>query len=655
MQHCNFIKFMHMNKTYSYELSRLCGLCLVAGSLFCGSISAEAQNQMFVGHANPAEVVYPYTGFSNNSSEGGTLCFAVRLGADKFSNFEGAQLTGIRIGWGSGAEYKTPDMEVFVRESLNGENIVTGTSQVAFGWNDIMFDTPYTIEAGKDLYLGGNVAWDPGSWLATGVYGYNLPEGTQFMGNVDDRGSDGNVNWMDVTDNGMVLLLLGIVNAEGEEFTDKATLVRFRSNEIQSLTSPGDAWLVIKNEGLNEINSVELSASLDDKTWSHTLEFNKAISGGVQNEVTGGIQALGSGVHKIWISKVNDEAIEKPTKLDFNLIGVPDDVAAKYVRRPLVERWSSESEYRTPSYTDDIFLPGVMPVRDKISLLSHHFSDQYMIYHEFDKDVDNEDIKYLVDFAGGDKSRVSTPSFSVDRSFIPRNPIARSGDVSVAYNFVYPEHISDLYKTAIETPTFASVDAKATVSDGKCEIEISGNIEPGIMPDNEPLYLTVCVLEDNVESTSQEFPDDPELIDRYHGVFTHHDLIRLKLTDMYGEKIDVSGSYTKKYSCELEPEWNVDNMRVLAFLNRSGEKHNHMQVINSVEYALGDVGVEGIVVPGEVRIAVSGRDILVSGDCKAQIYTLDGIQVAGTGLCPGIYLVKVNVSEGSFVRKVVVK
>lgn len=646
---------MHMNKNYSYGLSRMCGLFMLAGSLMCGAVSADAQNQMMVGHTNPSEYVYPYTGFNNNSDVGGTLYFAVRMDANMFANYEGASLKGIRIGWGEGMTPMNPEMEVFVRESLDGENLASGTSQVVFGWNDIMFDTPYTITSGKDLYLGGKVAWEPGSWLATGVYGYNLPEGTQFFANSEEVGADGKLNWIDVTDNSMVLLLLGIVEAEGEEYQDKAVLTNFRANEVQSLGSPGDAWLVIRNDGLNEVNSVELSASLDDKTWSYTFDFNKGIAGGAQNEVTGGIQALGTGVHKIWISKVNGKTMENVVPVEYNIIGIPADVSEKYTRRPLVERWVSESEYRTPSYTDDIFFPGVNPIRDKVSLLSHHCSDQYMIYHEFDQDIDNEDVKYLVDFAAGDKSRVGIPAFSVDRSFLPRNPIARPGDVSVAYNFLYPEFVEDFYQSAIATPTFASVEAKASVADGKCEIEINGNVEPGVMPANEPLYLTVCVLEDGVESTSQEFPDDPELIDRYKGVFTHHDVIRLKLTDMYGDKLDGEGTYSKKFNCELEPEWNVENMRVLAFLNRSGEKHNHMQVVNSTELALKDVGVESVTDSNKARIAVEGRDIVVSGDCTAQVYTLDGVRVYGKGLNPGVYIVKVESAEGGFVSKVVVR
>ncbi len=643
-----------MNNCTKSSLSGIFGLLTLATAALCAPAEATAQNQMCVGYVNSQETVYPYTGFNNASSEGGTLYFVVRMEASKFANFNGATLTGLRVGWGMGEEEKTPEMEVFVREDLDGENLASGSAQVNFGWNDIKFDTPYTISSGKDLYLGGKVAWEPGAWLGTGTWGYSLPEKTQFMGNSADVGADGKINWIDATDNNMVLMVLGLVEASGDEYNDIATLSDLRTNDIQALEYPGDAWLVIRNDGLNDLQNIELSASLGDKTWTHTVEFSAPISGGDQKEVTGGVQVLGTGTHKVWISKVNGKVIEKPAVLERELIGVPQEVAEQYVRRPLVERWVSESDYRSPTYTDDIFLPGIESFRDRVSLISHHCSDQFMIYHEFDADVDNEDIQFLVDFANGEKGRVSLPAFAVDRSFLPRNPLARSNKVSVAYNFIYPDFVEPLYASALDVPTFASVQAAVSLDGEKCDIEVSGKVEPGIMPEDEPLYLTVYLVEDGIESTSQEFPDDPEVVDRYKGVFTHQDVIRLSLTDMYGDKLDSKGEYSKKFSCELEPEWNTGKMRVLAFLNRSGERYGHMQVINSCEANVMSSGIDGVGDDIRDTFSITGRDITAAPGCRIEVYTLEGARVSGNGLCPGIYIVKASGAHGVSASKVAI-
>ncbi len=643
-----------MNRFSNCKSSGLIGLLALSAGLLTPASEASAQNQMYVGYVNPQETVYPYTGFNNASEEGGTLYFVVRMEASKFANYGGASLTGVCVGWSMGEEEKTPEMEVFVREELDGENLASGSAQVGFGWNDIDFDTPYSITAGNDLYIGGKVEWEPGSWLGTGTWGYTLPESSQFMGNTADTDPDGNINWIDVTDNSMVLMVLGIVEASGSGYNDKAALSDLRTNVIQPMEYPGDAWLVVRNDGFNELQSIELTSSMGEELWSQTIDFSSPIAAGETRDVSGGVQALGTGTHRIWVSKVNGKDVENPVALERDLIGVPAEVAARYTRRPLVERWVSESDYRSPVYTDDIFLPGIESLRESMSVIAHHCSDQFMIYHEFDADVDNEDIRFLVDFADGDKSRVSIPAFSVDRSYLPRNPLSRSNTYSVAYNFIYPDYVEPFYTAALDVPTFATIEAKADVEGDICGIEVTGYVEPGIMPEDEPLRLTVYLVEDGIESTSQEFPDDPEVTDRYKGVYTHDDVIRLSLTEMYGDMLDGDGAYTKKFTCELEPEWKRDDMRVLAFLNRSGERYGHMQVINSCETPVTGSGIGGIR-QSVATFTVNGHDIEAAPGHSIEVYTLAGTRVSGRGLDSGIYLVRISGADGVGSCKVAIR
>ena len=58
---------------------------------------------LYVGNSNPAETVYPYTGFCNSSEVGGMLHFAVKLDASKFDAYVGAKFTGLRVGWSEGS------------------------------------------------------------------------------------------------------------------------------------------------------------------------------------------------------------------------------------------------------------------------------------------------------------------------------------------------------------------------------------------------------------------------------------------------------------------------------------------------------------------------------------------------------------------------
>ena len=257
-----------MNKLSKFTVSGICGMLTLAATALCSPPEAAAQT--YIGYINPQETVYPYTGFNNSSESTGTLYFVVRMEADKFTNYDGASLSGLRVGWSMGAEEKTPEMEVFVRGELNGENLASGKAQVKFGWNDISFDTPYTIQSGKELYLGGKVEWEPGSWLGTGIFGYTLPENTQYMGNSEDVDASGNINWINATDNNMVLMLLGIVEATGDEFNDLAVLTDLRANDVQRLDTPGDAWLAVKNEGLNGAQHTHIRRRTERSDRRHT-------------------------------------------------------------------------------------------------------------------------------------------------------------------------------------------------------------------------------------------------------------------------------------------------------------------------------------------------------------------------------------------------
>lgn len=123
---------------------------------------------------------------------------------------------------------------------------------------------------------------------------------------------------------------------------------------------------------------------------------------------------------------------------------------------------------------------------------------------------------------------------------------------------------------------------------------------------------------------------------------------------MYGDKLDNEGSYSKKFTCELEPEWNTDKMRVLAFLNRSGERYGHMQVINSCETNIKSTGIESVWGDTHNAFSVEGRDIVATSGWQIEVYTLEGARVPGNGLCPGIYIVKAYGADGVSASKVAI-
>ena len=106
----------------------------------------------------------------------------------------------------------------------------------------------------------------------------------------------------------------------------------------------------------------------------------------------------------------------------------------------------------------------------------------------------------------------------------------------------------------------------------------------GVLPEGEDLYVTVVALEDGVWSDSREFPDLGDGLTV--GEYTHNNLVRELLTDRWGDKIeiDAEGNFNMDFSFELLDEYNADNMRVAAFINRSGKNSNWKRnILNSSE------------------------------------------------------------------------
>ncbi|MCF0199758.1 MAG: Omp28-related outer membrane protein [Bacteroidaceae bacterium] len=248
-------------------------------------------------------------------------------------------------------------------------------------------------------------------------------------------------------------------------------------------------------------------------------------------------------------------------------------------------------------------------------------NDQFM---QFDFEAENaydDATMLLIDFANGDLSQVYMPVMAVNRTGLPN---LYDPSLSIPDNpaiWVITPQFADaiLYEPALKTPTFASVEAECKLDAYKenLDIKVTGNITEGVLPEDEQLYLSVYVMEDDVFTDSQEMPDDAEFNALYpDGTYMQQNVIRLCLTPLYGTAVGKGGSFSKEFTVELDSEWKVDDMSVVAFLTRS-EKNDCMNrtVINATETFLSDAdGVESI---------AAGR----AENAAQQIFSLTGQRV----------------------------
>lgn len=620
------------------------------------SPSVDLSKCVLVGYSNPQEDIWPYTGFTNNSDTDLEIEFVLRIEAAKLASYKDAKVVGMRLGMSMGDQAIESDIEAFVRSELNGKNLVTGKGVVKYGWNIILFDEPLVID-GSDLFIGGRIPWvSKKTWLATACWATTQPAESQYMGVTSERDGDGNIIWTECSAEGK-LLLSAIVQASGEEFSDKAEITNICTGEMKVIGSPSEAWMVLENTGVNSIERIKYSVTCGNTSEVDSIDFGEnAIPQASTGQFKFEMPVLGNGRHTVKLVSVNGQACSDEKGMTVRIVGITPEVASRYTRRPLIERWVSESEYRTVPYTDDVFVPGLEGFRDRMSIVAHHVNDQFMQYHEFDKDVDNEDLQLLVDFVDGDKSKVFLPVMAADRSFETGNPIVRPGDAGVAFFFIYPYAVGALYESVLSVPTFASVNVNPSVDGNRFTVDIEGEIEPDVLPAGEPLHLTAYLVEDGIESTSQEFPDD-ESMEKYNGRFVHNDVIRLQLTDMYGDILQLdNGSYKVTFTGDLEPDWNTGKMRVVAFVNRSPLNGRFSrEVLNSTETPLMKSGIASVGADAPRVSVIDGRVTVAGAYDTLEVYDVNGRHVAASGLSCGVYVVRLTGTFGVAISKVVVR
>ncbi len=614
--HSKFTRFMR-----AFSVALLSGVTAVA---------AHAEI-IEVGYANTKQdVVYPYDGVSTNKDE--SVYAAAVFPAEMMQIYAGCRITGFKIGWS--CNYQDGEAEAFIRVGdLNTQNSVTKPIKLTFGWNTVEFDTPYSIPAtpgniivGYHVNTTANTICIPYSVLGSS------PAQSFYITKDEFLLPDGSYEWDDLSQSLGALLIVAVIDTEGNNMSDRAEITNIIAPEIFKQGDTGTGLFTIANRGTNAIDDFELKYEVGDKTQTYSIPLSTPIDPNGSAKVKVPVAVMATGQAAVSISKVNgnDNGIAKTQTLP--ILMVPEDVAAKYVRRPLLEYYGSEGSHYNAMYYDDIFLGAYAGYEDRMSIVCHHANDQFMTR-------DDEDTQMLVDLADGDKTQVRIPAMTLDRSIQSANVVATNK--TVAYDILMPTPISRaVYDEALAVPTFANLSVANVYNpaDAELAINVSGYVEPGVLPEGEKLKLTVYLLEDNVASTAQDWADAAQK-EEYGGVRHHPTLIRQPPTPIWGVELDGDGEFSKVFTTEIDPEeWKPEDMHVLALLHRS-ENNNRLsrQVINCADAEFGSSSIHEI--------------SLGSQNKRQRVYTLSGTEVTGSNLSTGIYIL----TDGTTTSKIFVK
>ncbi len=602
-----------------------------------------AVGEIYLGHCSVNDQIWPYDGLSLDKDS--RVGVGAILTEDMLQRYAGATIVGMYVGWDD--ELSTSNYECFVRsEKFNGETITSGADEVQFGWNYVSLDEVTLTEDMKTLAVGFYTDLVKDVCSIPKLYPYGKAN-SNFLWS-GETNADGEI-WYDSKELGTMPIVLVLEDREGL-FHNMISISSCSADVIVEKGELHTALARISNIGTNDILNIEVTTSFGEESHTEIIDFDQPIPPQQGGKVLLPVKCIGSGAHTYQITAVN--GISKPSNaVDVEMIGVSADVAEKYSYRPLLEYFVSEDNYMTVTYVDNYLWPGLEPFQEDITFVMTHLDDKYMT-------GDNDGLNHLIKLAGGDKMKVSVPGMTINRhaytSVVMLNSVIENTPMMYT---IFPDFITPVYEEVLADPTFASVNIDAAMDDnGAITITASGVVEEGVMPEGEDLYLTVYLMEKNVESEDQRFWDEKEAAE-YGGVYTHKNIIREIMTPYWGEKLATTGGeYSMTFNTEYYDEWVKDNLYVVAFLNRSGENHQlAMQVINSAEKDLTNTSINRVECLEEVTIENVNGSILVNGDSAVNVYDLSGCQVDNSNLSAGVYIVKAVVNGQAVAQKILIK
>ena len=257
----------------------------------------------------------------------------------------------------------------------------------------------------------------------------------------------------------------------------------------------------------------------------------------------------------------------------------------------MVEYWESENNYRSARYYDEYVMDPVTRKQNAITFVCQHLDDQFMT-------GDDDATSLSVALCSGDSSKVSIPAMTIDRTMATDNILFQMATTPTPMFDVLTQSndAQAVFNAAAKRPTFVSLNVEGKLLNNKetLSIVVEGEVAPGILPDGEEPCLTVYLMERDVESDSQLFWNEKEK-NEYQGVYTHPNVIWEVLTDPMGEKV-AENHFKKEFTAEVYPEYNKDNLYVVAFVHRDGKLGGkRMQVFNSARGDITDaLGIEDI-------------------------------------------------------------
>ena len=426
-----------MRKLYFFLL-----MALAACMPLCLSAQGKTTGKVYIGYAPYNEPIWEWDGLSLDFDA--RVGCAIVLTRDMLEPYIGGTVTGLRVGWDTSTEKGT--YEGFIRTSFDGEDLATGTATVRYdynstapGWNDLKLTSYEIPEDVQQLVVGFTTQLKKGLCAIPTLYPHDVANSCYLWveGDVDENGRP---VWVDMKDRGILPIQLAVKDTQGS-FNFLPAIKSVVDNGVVETATWEDCLLRISNAGSQTIRSIELTSRQGEQQMSRKVTLSKAVSG----MFLAPIYCFQSGDVELSITKVNDSSLEVPASVNVSLIGVPEAVANEYERRPLVEYFESENNYRSPRYYDEYIEPSLRNFTDEVTFVCQHLDDQFMT-------GDDDATALSLRLCGGDSLAVSIPAMTHDRSMNTGNILFQQNSASnPMFSVLLDPYAGETYTASVKT------------------------------------------------------------------------------------------------------------------------------------------------------------------------------------------------------------
>lgn len=599
----------------------------------------DAESDLFINWGYCGD---PYNAFQFPAGE---LKGAIKMTSDITTDFAGAQITEIMVGTPTKQDYTNPikTATVWISESLNGEPIVSTSGRLgskAFEWSTINLETPYTIEAGKEIYIGYTITVPKGN----GIYGLITdnykPQNNEsayvystFEG-VDNRGNfkfGDNYSWQAI---GEYIGNLSIqAKVIGDQLpTNMAVIPQAVVPSATNANTPFNVKFYAVNIAANAVEDIDVTFEVaGEDAQVKNIKLPKAIYYGEASEAKAQFvcEQIGTLDYKLYISAVNGEPCNTGYALTGNILSLESGFKRNLVFEEGTGTWCgwcvvgyAGMEYMKETYGDKGFIGIAVHQGDAMASL-----DQGGAYASFGQ--------YFATF----------PSAFLNRNW---------------KSDIYPDPyvLEDEYEAMINVPALVEISAEISgESIDSRDIKLKTKTQFCTDTVNVNYGIAYAVVEDNVGPYPQQ-NNASGLNKDYFGFEKKGKVVPLTFNDVARNcshpeafkgsiptEVKVGETYEYTMDINLSDVKDLENYRVIAMVidNKTGQIQNACQATNILS------GVESVIGNESSFVANGGKGwICVSCDTPANIYNASGRMVAegvesGVINVPaGVYIVNAN-------------